>query len=66
MIRARREIAGIAIALSRSRQTLRIMQDMIARFGRIIRMNRKTATVATEDGMKWRVPYGALRRVVNV
>lgn len=41
-------------------------QDMIARFGRIIRMNQKTATVATEDGMEWRVAYGALRRVVNV
>ena len=41
-------------------------QDMIARFGSIIRMNQKTATVATEDGMEWRVAYGALRRVVNV
>jgi hypothetical protein len=41
-------------------------QDMIARFGTIIRMNPKTATVATEDGMEWRVGYGALRRVVNV
>ena len=41
-------------------------QDMIARFGRIIRLNQKTATVATEDGMEWRVGYGALRRVVNV
>jgi hypothetical protein len=39
---------------------------MIARFGTIIRMNPKTATVATEDGMEWRVGYGALRRVVNV
>ena len=41
-------------------------QDMIARFGSIIRMNQKTATVATEDGMEWRVTYGALRRVVNL
>lgn len=41
-------------------------QDMIARFGTIIRLNQKTATVATEDGMEWRVGYGALRRVVNV
>ena len=39
---------------------------MIARFGTIIRLNQKTATVATEDGMEWRVGYGALRRVVNV
>jgi hypothetical protein len=29
-------------------------------------MNQKTATIATEDGMEWRVAYGALRRVVNV
>ena len=41
-------------------------QDMIARFGTIIRLNQKTATVATEDGMEWRVGYGALRRVVNL
>ena len=41
-------------------------QDMIARFGTIIRLNQKTATVAIEDGMEWRVGYGALRRVVNV
>lgn len=41
-------------------------QDLIARFGTIIRMNQKTATVATEDGMEWRVGYADLRRVVNV
>jgi hypothetical protein len=41
-------------------------RDMIARFGRIIRLNQKTATIATEDGMEWRVGYGALRRVVNL
>ena len=41
-------------------------QDLIARFGTIIRMNQKTATVATEDGMEWRVGYAGLRRVVNV
>ena len=41
-------------------------QDMIARFGAIIRLNQKTATVATEDRMEWRVGYAALRRVVNV
>ena len=41
-------------------------QDLIARFGTIIRLNQKTATVATEDGMEWRVGYGALRRVVNL
>ncbi len=41
-------------------------QDLIARFGTIIRTNQKTATVATEDGMEWRVGYGGLRRVVNL
>lgn len=41
-------------------------QDMIARFGIIIRLNQKTATIATEDGMEWRVGYGVLRRVVNL
>ena len=41
-------------------------QDLIARFGTIIRLNQKTATVATEDGMEGRVGYGALRRVVNL
>ena len=41
-------------------------QDLIARFGTIIRLNPKTATIATEDGMQWRVSYAALRRVVNL
>ena len=41
-------------------------QDMIARFGTIIRLNQKTAAVATEDGMEWRVGYGALRRLRRV
>ena len=41
-------------------------KDLIARFGTIIRLNQKTATIATDDGMEWRVSYAALRRVVNL
>jgi hypothetical protein len=41
-------------------------QDLIPRIGNIIRLNPKTATIAAEDGLQWRVSYGALRRVVNI
>jgi hypothetical protein len=41
-------------------------QDLIPRFGNIIRLNPKTATIASDDGLQWRVSYGALRRVVNI
>lgn len=34
--------------------------------GVITRMNPKTASVDTEDGGRWRVPYGAMRPVVDV
>ena len=41
-------------------------QDLIARFGTIIRLNQKTATLSADDGLQWRVSYAALRRVVNL
>jgi len=41
-------------------------QDLIARFGTIIRLNQKTATLSADDGLQWRVSYAGLRRVVNL
>ena len=41
-------------------------QDLITRFGTIIRLNQKTATLSADDGLQWRVSYAALRRVVNL
>ena len=35
-------------------------------FGVLLRYNKKTVTVLTEDGEQWKVPPGLLRRVVDV
>ena len=37
-----------------------------AHVGIITRCNLKTASVDTGDGMSWSVPYGALKRVLDV
>jgi hypothetical protein len=35
-------------------------------FGTIVRINRQTATVHTDDGKAWRVSFPLLRRIVDV
>ena len=34
--------------------------------GVIVRINQRTATLATGDGVTWRVPFHALRQVLDV
>jgi hypothetical protein len=34
--------------------------------GLVVRLNRQTASIATGDGGKWRVPFGMLRHVINI
>ena len=34
--------------------------------GTIVRINRQTATIHTDDGKAWRVSFGLLRNIVDV
>ena len=34
--------------------------------GVVVRINQRTATLATSDGQTWRVPFQALRHVLDV
>ncbi|MCC6473918.1 MAG: hypothetical protein IT514_09255 [Burkholderiales bacterium] len=40
-------------------------RDLIQRVGTVVRLNPKTAT-ASCDGPQWRVPFGLLRRFVDI
>jgi len=40
-------------------------RDLIQRVGTVVRLNPKTVTVSC-DGQQWRVPFGFLRRVVDI
>lgn len=41
-------------------------RDLIRKFGKISRINRKTASIVCEDGHEWRVSFALLQRVMNV
>lgn len=41
-------------------------RDLIRKFGTIRRINQKTASIACEDGLEWRVSFGLLQRVIPV
>lgn len=41
-------------------------RDLIRKFGTVVRINQKTASLLCEDGLEWRVSYALLQRVVNV
>ncbi len=41
-------------------------RDLIRKFGTIRRINQKTASIACEDGLEWRVSFGLLQRVISV
>ncbi|MES2363047.1 MAG: hypothetical protein V4646_14815 [Pseudomonadota bacterium] len=41
-------------------------RDLIRKFGKISRINRKTASLVCEDGLEWRVSFALLQRVINV
>lgn len=41
-------------------------RDLIRSFGKIIRINQKTASLLCEDGREWRVSFALLQRVINV
>ena len=40
--------------------------DLIRKFGKISRINQKTASIACEDAHEWRVSFALLQRVMNV
>src|ERR1035437_9809085 len=41
-------------------------RDLIRKFGKISRINQKTASIVCEDGREWRVSFALLQRVMNV
>ena len=41
-------------------------RDLIRKFGKISRINPKTASIVCEDGHEWRVSFALLQRVMNV
>ena len=41
-------------------------RDLIRKFGTIRRINQKTASIACDDGLEWRVSFGLLQRVISV
>ena len=41
-------------------------RDLIRKFGKISRINQKTASIVCEDGHEWRVPFALLQRVMSV
>ena len=41
-------------------------RDLICNFGTIRRINRKTASMACEGGLEWRVSFGLMQRVISV
>lgn len=41
-------------------------QYLHTRVGVIARINPKTATLDCDDGTQWRVPFGALRPLIDV
>jgi hypothetical protein len=41
-------------------------RDLIRKFGKISRINQKTASIVCEDGHEWRVSFALLQRVMNV
>ena len=41
-------------------------RDLIRKFGKISRINQKTASIVCEDGREWRVSFALLLRVMNV
>jgi hypothetical protein len=41
-------------------------RDLIRSFGKISRINQKTASIVCEDGREWRVSFALLQRVMNV
>jgi hypothetical protein len=41
-------------------------RDLIRKFGKISRINQKTASIVCEDGHEWRVSFALLQRVMDV
>jgi hypothetical protein len=41
-------------------------RDLIRMFGKIVRINQKTASILCEDGREWRVSFALIQPVVNV
>jgi hypothetical protein len=41
-------------------------RDLIRKFGKISRINQKTASILCEDGQEWRVSFALLQRVMNI
>ncbi len=41
-------------------------RDLIRKFGKISRINLKTASIVCEDGHEWRVSFALLQRVMKV
>jgi hypothetical protein len=41
-------------------------RDLIRKFGKISRINQKTASIVCEDGHEWRGSFALLQRVMNV
>jgi hypothetical protein len=41
-------------------------RDLIRKFGKIERINQKTASIVCEDRHEWRVSFALLQRVINI
>jgi len=41
-------------------------RDLIRKFGKIARINQKTASIVCEDRREWRVSFALLQRVINI
>lgn len=59
-VRARREDFAVGDTVSFEGR------DLIKMFGKIVRINQKTASLLCEDGLEWRVSFAMLQRVMNV
>jgi len=43
-----------------------ISRDNLQVFGTVVKLNPKTAGIETKDGENWRVPYGLIKKIVEI